>query len=518
MWEYRVRGNSLLESAAVERAVYGRLGPGRSMDDIEGARAALEDAYRAAGYPTVLVNVPEQEVANGIVQLDVSEGRVDRLLVTGSRYFSNGWIREQIPELQPGSVPKLSAFQTQLRTLNLRSADRAVTPVLRPGRTPGTVEAELKVADELPLHASAEVNNQNSADTSDTRLSLSAGYGNLWQREHSLNLTYQVSPEDSDETSTWVASYLWKPARSDKSVAIYAVDNDSDIATVADLSVIGQGQLVGANLYWPLTATDKLSHNLVFGTAWKDFTDTIQLDAPDDDEEDGVVDETPIDYINWSVGYTGSLAADKRGHSFSLTANFGIRDVGNDANELVEIPCPPDVTGICTAEEGEFDNKRQGADPNYFYLNGRYEVSQAIPWSTTLYWNLSAQLAAQPLVSNEQFGAGGMDSVRGYYEAEVLGDRGVQSTLEWQGPNWGPKIWEPLQLTQALLFVDYARLSLVDEQPDQEGNFTLASAGLGVRLSSQRFSGALDWAWPFRDGTSTESGDDRVLFKVRYGF
>jgi hemolysin activation/secretion protein len=62
VWEYRVGGNSVLPNRAIEKAVYGFLGPGKTIDDVEKARAALEAAYRDEGYSTALVSIPEQSV------------------------------------------------------------------------------------------------------------------------------------------------------------------------------------------------------------------------------------------------------------------------------------------------------------------------------------------------------------------------------------------------------------------------------------------------------------------------
>ena len=121
----------------MERTVYPLLGPGKTVADVEQARVALEQAYRTAGYPTVFVNLPEQDVGSGVVLLTVTEGRVGRLSVTGSRYFSNGWIRDQVPAAAPGRVPRLSEFQRQLTLVNARSPDRTLTPVLRPGQRNG---------------------------------------------------------------------------------------------------------------------------------------------------------------------------------------------------------------------------------------------------------------------------------------------------------------------------------------------------------------------------------------------
>ena len=98
VWEYRVSGNTLLAQTDIETLLYPHLGEDKGMSEVEEARQALETRYRDAGYPTVLVNIPEQDVSNGVVRLQVTEGRIDRLRITGARYYANGRIRAQLPE------------------------------------------------------------------------------------------------------------------------------------------------------------------------------------------------------------------------------------------------------------------------------------------------------------------------------------------------------------------------------------------------------------------------------------
>src|SRR5262245_36074910 len=62
VWEYRVLGANALPAQSVEGALYSHLGPQKVIGDVETARKALEEAYRAAGYSTVFVDIPEQTV------------------------------------------------------------------------------------------------------------------------------------------------------------------------------------------------------------------------------------------------------------------------------------------------------------------------------------------------------------------------------------------------------------------------------------------------------------------------
>ena len=192
--EYQVEGNSVLSVVDIEAALMPFLGPQLGMAQVEAARSALEKAYQQAGYQTVFVDVPEQRVDSGVVRLAVLEGRVNRLQVSNARYFSQGHIRAVVSELAEGNVPNFNRMQAQLAQVN-RSDDRRVQPVLRPGATPGTVEVDLKVTDRLPLALTAELNNRHAANTKPLRLSLSARYDNLFQREHGLALTYSTAPQ-----------------------------------------------------------------------------------------------------------------------------------------------------------------------------------------------------------------------------------------------------------------------------------------------------------------------------------
>ena len=229
VFEYRVEGTNLLPVGVIEQSVYPYLGEDKTLEDVEQARDALERAYHDAGYLTVLVTIPEQKVENAVVRLAVTEAPVKRLRVVDSRYFSPSDIRTAIPELAEGKVPNFTEMQKQLADLN-RSADRRVTPVLRAGKTPGTVEVDLKVKDQLPLHGSVELNSRQIPNTTLTRLSANVSWDNLWHRQHSLGVTGLVAPENPDESRVISGNYTL-PAWGGF-VALYGVYSASDVASV----------------------------------------------------------------------------------------------------------------------------------------------------------------------------------------------------------------------------------------------------------------------------------------------
>lgn len=134
--EFRVLGTHILPRPAIEKAVYPFLGPKRTIDTVKQAADALEKAYKDAGYGAVFVDIPEQEVADGLVRLKVTEGKLESVHVRGERYYSRRQILAALPALAPGTPPSLPALQQQLGELNARTPDRAVTPVLKAGSEP----------------------------------------------------------------------------------------------------------------------------------------------------------------------------------------------------------------------------------------------------------------------------------------------------------------------------------------------------------------------------------------------
>lgn len=101
--EIRVLGGKSLPRLEIEEAVYPFLGPGRTVTDVEAARASLEKAYHEKGFSATQVVIPEQTGKGGLILLQVHEGRVGTLRIKGSRYFLPSNIRRQAPSLAEGA-------------------------------------------------------------------------------------------------------------------------------------------------------------------------------------------------------------------------------------------------------------------------------------------------------------------------------------------------------------------------------------------------------------------------------
>lgn len=491
VFEYAVEGNTVLNVIAIERAVYPHLGERKTIRDIDKARASLEAAYRDAGYATVIVDIPVQKVDGGVVRLAVTEGRVERLRVTGSRYYSQGFIRESTPALAQNEVPYFPDVQQQLDRLN-RAPDRRVTPVLRPGSVPSTTEFELKVDDALPLHGSLELNNRQSFNTSDLRLNAAIRYDNLWQRGHGAGIQYQMTPQKLDEVRVLFLTYS-VPLEAGGSLYGYYVRSRSNVSALGDITVLGSGQIYGLRWGMPLPGAGQFSQQLTFGYDVKDFGENVtQPGAP--------ALRTPIRYQPFSVDWSGNYQSRRSTTQFSLGAIASVRGPGNDALH--------------------FADKRFRARSNFAALRWDLQRTQALGKDYSLYAKLDGQLTGEPLVANEQFYAGGAQSVRGYYESEALGDKGTHWTLELRSPSvWDGAQGSWLRDLRWWAFLDGAVLSIHEPLAGENRGRSLASTGIGLRLrSTDNAELALNFAVPLKATQNTRAGKMRTLFTAAWRF
>lgn len=496
--EYVVEGNSTLSALEIERAVYPHLGPGKRIEDVEAAKTALEKAYHESGFLSVFVDIPEQKVAGGIVRLRVLESRIERLKVSGNRYFSQGDIKAAVPSLTPGEVPYFPEMQSELAQVS-RAADRQITPLLRPGRNPGTMEVELAVEDRLPLHGSIELNNKQSPDTSNRRIEAALRYDNLWQAMHSLGLRYITAPLERDQVNVLVANYGMPVGKAGAQLVTYAIFSDSDVATQQDIGQLGKGTTLGLRYVLPLRAPRGQFHSVSLGFDYKDLDEATVTAGAD-------TSKRPIRYLPLSLQYTGGAIDDGGTWQFGLSTTLGIRGL---------LRRTVDCDGF---EVDQFECKRAGADGGFAVLRGEIERTQKLGAGFTLSVQLDGQIATKPLISNEQYSIGGYDSLAGYLESEQSGDSGLRLRTDLTTPNLASWLTEALDL-RLLAFYHWGQVRLVDPLPAQAQRFTLASSGAGLRLTA--FKGLklrADFARTQHGASRTPEGKTRFHLGVAYEF
>ncbi|MFW8602237.1 ShlB/FhaC/HecB family hemolysin secretion/activation protein [Desulfobacterota bacterium M19] len=492
---FSLTGNTLFDDLTLLRVLLPFIGPDKTAADVEAARDALEKFYHAKGYPAVLVNIPEQTVENGIIRLGIVESRLRKVRVSGNKYHTMAMIMKQLPALRPGEILYLPKVQRQLAVLN-SDPDMKVTPVLMPGRDPGTIDMELKVKDRLPLHGSLELNNRYSHDTTHLRLNGSIRYDNLWQKRHSLSAQFQISPEKLNEVLVLSASYVMPaPWKRDNKIILYAISSDSETAFGEGFQVKGKGRIYGLRYLVSLPPYHDYSHNISMGIDYKDFDESLGFASTP-----GKPLKTPITYMPISFSYSSQLARANGSIGFSASLHMAFRNMVTD--------------------QRQFEVKRYRAKGDYMYLTLGVEQSRKLPYDLGLYVKVDGQIANEPLIANEQYSAGGMESVRGYLENEDSGDNAVHGTVELSARRLESRLdfWPRSFSLTPYGFADFARLWTKDPLPKETAARNLAAVGLGARGQAGSFVYRCDLGVPLVDSDRIKQGDYRFYFKMAYEF
>lgn len=486
--EYRVKGAKELPPIAVEEAVYPYLGPARTAQDVEGARAALEKAYQDKGYQTVSVDIPPQDVRGGVVYLQVTENKVGRLRVKGSRYFSLDQIKRGAPSLAEGKVPNFNDVARDIVSLNQMN-DRRITPTLRPGVEPGTVDVDLEVKDTFPLHGSLELNNRYSANTTPLRLNGAISYTNLWQLGHTVGFSFQIAPQRLDDAVVYSGYYIARiPGVNWFGLMLQGTRQNSNVSTLGGGAVAGNGEILGGRLLFTLPTREipGFYHSLSVGLDYKNFQQDLDIA--------GATTGTPITYYPFSIDYNAAIASEKSTTEAGVSAVFGFASLGG-------------------SDEVEFDNRRFNSDGSFFYVRGNLAHTHDLPLGFQVYGQVQGQLSGEPLVDSEQFAGGGLDTVRGYLESQVLGDNALIGSFELRSPSL-PKVWG-LDEWRIYGFTEGGSLTINDPLPEQTSRFDLASVGFGSRLRLlKHLNGSVDLGVPLISQTDSPVGDARVTFRV----
>jgi len=442
---FEVSGNTLLPPSKLEEVLAPFQKENATIADVQAARDALQKAYEDEGFLTVVVTLPQQTVAEGQVQLDVVENRLGKVTVSndGVRWFSDDLVRRDTPHLVPGAILRREDLSADMQTAN-RNPDRQVRPLLRAGEQPGTADLALVVDDNIPLHGSLSYNNRYTAGSPPTRAIANLSYANLWGLEHTASVSYQFAPSSAfNEVQIYSATYAapmpWNP---EQSVFGYFVRSDTAnaVTSAPGVGVSGKGLNAGFRGISPLPEIPGLvgfSHSVSFGADRKDIQNGLL--AP------GALILTPITYIPFSFSYNTNWITDQMFVNARLGLSFNFAGMTSGGSKQ------------------DFQINRGGISP-LNPVDGTYQIfNWGLTWTVRIPgirqilaagralvpekpkvasfgddWTLNlighGQWANQPLISTEQYAAGGVETVRGYLESERFGDNAWNFQGEIRSP------------------------------------------------------------------------------------
>jgi len=482
---FEINANTLLSPDEVGRIVEPYTGKNKDFADIQRALEALEQVFRDRGYGVVQVLLPEQDITRGVVRFHVLQPKVGRVVIEGNTHFDAANIRHSLPSVKEGETPNSKDIARNLQ-ITAEHPVKQTNVLLKSGASDEQVDINIKVTDDKPWRGFLILDNTGTTDTGNYRLGIGFQHSNVFNSDHVFTAQYVTSPTELDQVSVYGVGYRIPFYGLNSSLELIAGYSDVDSGTVQGLfNVSGKGSIGSARWNYYLPKSADYEHRVAFGLDYRAFENQVLFEGT-------------------------SIVPDVTVHPASLTYSGLWRGTASELSFYAS--GAKNIPGGKNGDDAAFQASRPGASADYsvFRYGFNYVRQFQNEWQTRL--GFSGQYTRDPLVSGEQFGIGGPDSVRGYDLRELANDRGMAAQFELYTPDFARNVGLSDSYKLRLLgFFDYGSVSRVDPLPDETTEASIKSAGIGLRLGYRKSVVLrLDLAQILKDTAIHDAGSQRL--------
>jgi hemolysin activation/secretion protein len=463
---FRVEGSTVFSAKELSELTEPWTGRAITSEDLLRVRDAITRHYAMHGYLTSGALIPDQPIADGIVIVRVVEGELEEIQVHGTRRFRPGYFRTRLSRAgrAPVSVKRL---ESSLQQIQRDPRVRRVRARLEPGERSGESVLLLEVEENRSYGLGLRFSNENSPSVGSYTGSLEPVLWNLsgWGDE------WRVSAEITDGLRIAEGSVSIPLPPFDTLVdahfqfaKIHIVENPFD-----DLDIENESSTYGFTLRQPLLR-DELQQ-LHAGVIGEHRTSNTSLlgecfaFVPETAECEARVSVVRL-FGEWLLATRSDVVAARSMLSIGVDA-LGATSRGGD------LP-----------------------DSEYLAWLGQLQWAHRLPpglLDSEVLFRVDTQLSDAPLLGIEKFSVGGMRTVRGYRENQLVRDNGVVTSAELRVPVWWDSRGRPI--VQLASFIDYGRSW---EHRESGEATTLWSAGVGLRVAPWPWlRGQLYWGHAF---------------------
>ena len=457
---FQIEGDNPLGEAESQRVLAPFVRPNATMESLQQATAALEKALRDRGFGLHRVALPPQEVG-ATVKLNIVTFTIGKVDIENRNIYDEANIRRTLPDLREGESPNFKRLAVQTAIAN-ENPNKQVQVGLRESDEPDKIDATITVREERPWTLGLGLSNAGSATTGRDRFTVSGGHTNLFNRDHAFIGAYTTSLEKPSDVMQIGLSY--KVPLYELGGVVGASYTRSDVVgNFGAFTSTGAGHTFGVNYTWYLPPEGGRRSYVTLG-----FDDKLFEAARIND----IIVPSALDRRSRpiTIGYTARTESDTS--VWSYDAAFAFNTASGRGNDLASYQ----------SEDPRIDTVRWKA------VRGGASYTGQI--AKTWLWTARGQYQYSPdvLISGEQFGLGGLSSVRGTsIERPVSGDSGLSASFELSTP----------EVLAGLRFVTFLDAGNVwNNNPNganKPSSDHLAGLGLGLRYAKGAFSVSADY-------------------------
>lgn len=436
------------------------------------ARSKITELYIQEGYVTSGAYIPEQTFANnGVVQIQVIEGKLEDIQITGTKRLNPNYIRSRIA-LGASTPLNQKRLLESLQLLQLNPLIENLSAELSAGSRTGANLLAIKITEADSSNIQAVLDNGRSPSIGSFRRQLQANEANLLGFGDSISLTYS----NTDGSNTIDTSYSLPLNPRNGSLTFSYGTTSADVIE----RPFNRLNIESASQYYELTFRQPLVQ-----TPNQEFALGITAFRRESDISSSLLEENEVPLSELSPG------ADKEGRTRVSALRFFQEWTSRNSQEVIAARSEFSL-GI-----GAFNATINDTEPDsrFFAWRGQAQWVRLLAPDTLLLIRGNVQLASTELLASEQFGLGGINSVRGYRQDLLLTDNGALASVEFRLPIARVPQWNGV--LQVTTFGDVGTAWNNSSSRDENNTNTLVSVGLGLRwLQGNNFTAGVEWGIP----------------------
>ena len=456
---------------------------------------SITNFYRNNGYIISRAILPPQHVKGGIVKIQIIEGFLDGVQVTGDAKGARCIVQvygrkiKQCPPLQISRMEKYLLIANEIPATDVKA-------VLSPSTTK-TGAADLTLVTNSKLFTGyTSYDNYGTRYIGPQQMTANVAMNSFITSGDAGNLTMTKTPKGGELT---YVDFNYNMVITDEGTRLLM---GSTRAATHPLFVLRPAQIDGLNNNYYVTATYPVIRTRSENFSWR--TGFGYLDSA-------------VTAANAQL-YTDHIRSADIGFTYNFADRwYGANLISSDFRQGIPWLGYTRNTNPDTAQ-----TSRPGGRADYTKVTLQMTRLQAIkgPWS--LYGQFTGQWAFNPLLSSEQYTWGGSQLGRGYDVAELIGDRGIGGGIELRYDLGIGKFF--VQSVQPYIFYDAGEIWNKKVASGSPGKLNATSTGIGMRFYGTKYiSGNIMWTQTLTKQVAAESlihdgRRPRVFFSIVASF
>lgn len=486
----QVRGSTVFSPQDFDRITAPFVNKTLTFEQLLAVRTTITNFYTSKGYTTSGAFLPPQNLANGVLRVQVVEGELERIEIKGLNHLRNSYVRARLAAAVKTPV-NLQRLESALQLLQQSPLLKQVEAELTKGTAPGRSVLILNLKEASPFTAGLSVDNKEPPSVGSFGSTALLSHNNLLGFGDRLSAEFGITQGVTDYSFGYEI-----PLNSQDGRLSFRYSNGRNRVIeqpFKPLDINGRSQTYSIGFRQPLVRTPN-----------QEFAIGLSADL-----------RQSRTYLFEDKLYSFTTGPEK-GESRVSAIRFSTDWVSRKQNAILAARSQFSLgLGILGATVND-----TGTDGRFFSWLGQVQWLKALNQEKDAVFiaRAATQLTGDSLLPLEQFSIGGVDSVRGYRTSQKVGDNGAIASVELRVPI--VRDAGGFGLLQLTPFFDagIAWSNQNDSNDSNDGN-TLLSAGLGLRWQlNKSFAARLDWGIPLvsveRRGNSLQ--DDGLSFSVQW--